>query len=55
MWTTCYLCNGTGSIDEKYCIVCRCYNIHYNGVLIFYGHIWCDDDYINPITPPSSP
>ena len=20
MWTTCYLCNGTGSIDEKYCI-----------------------------------
>jgi hypothetical protein len=55
MWFTCHSCNGGGChIDNSPCIVCSRYNIYYNGVLIFYGHVWCDDDIV-PITPPPSP
>ena len=55
MWFTCHNCNGSGNRDGIPCIVCSHYNLYYNGVLTFYGHIWCDDNDIEPITPPTSP
>ena len=55
MWFTCNVCNGTGIIDDTRCNICSQYNIYHNGILAFYGHIWCDDNDMEPITPPSSP
>lgn len=55
MWFTCSNCNGNGIIDNNSCSFCTRYNVYCNGVLTFYGHIWCDDNYMEPITPPSSP
>jgi hypothetical protein len=55
MWFTCHNCNGIGNRGGIPCNVCTPYNLYYNGVLTFYGHIWCDDNDIEPITPPTSP
>ena len=55
MWFTCHNCNGNGNINDIPCTICTPYNVYYNGFLTFYGHIWCDDNDIEPITPPTSP
>lgn len=54
MWYTCHKCNGMGVIEEITCSNCSLYNIYSDNILIYYGHVWCDDN-ITPITPPSSP
>ena len=56
MWFTCNVCNGNGyNIDNILCSNCSRYNVYHNGILIFYGLIWCDDNAYYPVTPPSSP
>ena len=59
MWFTCNVCNGNGyvstNIDNILCSNCSRYNVYHNGILIFYGLIWCDDNAYEPVTSPSSP
>ena len=62
-WYTCPNCNGKGYIEKKECLMCR-FDITAdlngeNGInnegLILRGKIWVTDNFIDPISPPSSP
>tara|TARA_B110000495_G_C22601320_1_gene359577 strand:+ start:294 stop:515 length:222 start_codon:yes stop_codon:yes gene_type:complete len=62
-WYTCPKCNGEGYIDKKECLMCR-FDITAdengeNGLnnegLILRGKIRVTDNFIDPISPPSSP
>jgi len=63
MWVICHKCNGEGYIDKKECLMCR-FDITSdadgeNGLsdegLILRGKIWIVDNFIDPVSPPSSP
>lgn len=62
-WHLCPKCNGEGYIEKKECLMCR-FDITAdrngeNGLndegLILRGKIWVTDNFIDPVSPPSSP
>ena len=63
MWYICPKCNGEGYIEKKECLMCR-FDITgdrngENGLndegLILRGKIWVTDNFIEPVSPPTSP